>query len=50
MLGIVHIDGRRQVAITEHYISAFFDVYLKGGPPSLLKSRPEYPEIEYAGF
>lgn len=50
MLGIVHIDGTRQVAVTEHFISAFFDVYLKGAPASLLKSRAEYPEVEYAGF
>jgi hypothetical protein len=46
-LGIVHLDGRRQVALTEHYISTFFDVYLKGAPASQLKSQPEYPEIEY---
>jgi predicted dienelactone hydrolase len=47
MLGIVGIDGRRQVAVTEHYISTFFDVYLKGAPASELKSQPEYPEVEY---
>ena len=47
-LGIVRVDGRRQVAVTAHYISAFFDVYLKGAPASKLQSQPEYPEIEYA--
>ncbi|MGD0615254.1 MAG: family membership [Verrucomicrobiota bacterium] len=46
-LGIVRIDGRRQVAVTAHYISTFFDVYLKGAPASELKSQPEYPEVEY---
>jgi dienelactone hydrolase len=46
-LGIVRLDGRRQVALTAHYISAFFDVYLKGAPASELQSQPEYPEIEY---
>jgi len=46
-VSVVRLDGRRQVALTAHYISAFFDVYLKGAPPSELKSRPEYPEIEY---
>jgi dienelactone hydrolase len=46
-LGIVRIDGRRQVVVTAHYISAFFDVYLKGAPASELQSRPEYPEVEY---
>jgi predicted dienelactone hydrolase len=46
-LGIVHLDGRRQVAVTAHCISTFFDVYLKGAPASELKSLQEYPEIEY---
>jgi dienelactone hydrolase len=45
-VGVVRLDGRRQVAVTAHYISAFFDVYLKGAPASKLQS-PEYPEIEY---
>ena len=34
MLGIVRLDGRRQVAVTAHYVSTFFDVYLKGAPAS----------------
>ena len=46
-LGIVPLDGRRQVAVTEYYISTFFDVYLKATPASKLQSQPEYPEIEY---
>jgi dienelactone hydrolase len=46
-LGIVHLDGRRQIAVTKHYISTFFDVYLKGAPVSELASLPEYPEVEY---
>jgi dienelactone hydrolase len=46
-LGIVRLDGRRQVAITTHYISTFFDVYLKGAPASELQSQPAYPEVEY---
>ena len=45
--GVVRLDGRRQVALTAHYISTFFDVYLKGAPAPQLKSQPEYPEIEY---
>ena len=44
-LGLVHIDGRRQLAITAHYIDAFFDAYLKGGPVSALADRSGYPEI-----
>ena len=46
-LGVMHLDGQRQVAITRHYISTFFDVYLKGAPDSELKSQAEYPEVEY---
>jgi dienelactone hydrolase len=46
-VGVVGLDGRRQVALTAHYVSTFFDVYLKGAPASELKSEPEYPEIEY---
>ena len=44
---VVRLDGRRQVALTAHYISTFFDVYLKGAPASELMSQAEYPEIEY---
>jgi hypothetical protein len=46
-LGMVRLVNRRQVAITVHCISIFFDVYLKGAPASELKRQPEYPEIEY---
>jgi dienelactone hydrolase len=46
-VGVVRLDGRRQVALTAHYISTFFDVYLKGAPAYQLQSQPEYPEIEY---
>lgn len=45
-LGIVKLDGRRQIAATAHYINAFFDVYLKGAPPAELKSPSDFPEIE----
>jgi dienelactone hydrolase len=46
-LGIVRIDGRRQVAVTRYYISTFFDVYLKGALASELRAQPGYPEVEY---
>jgi predicted dienelactone hydrolase len=46
-LGIVRLDGRRQVALTAHCLSTFFDVYLQGAPPSKLQSKQGYPEIEY---
>jgi len=46
-LGVVRIDGRRQIVVTTHYVSTFFDVYLKGAPASELKSQHEYPEVEY---
>lgn len=47
MLGILGIDGRRQLALTAHYVHSFFDVYLKGVPDSQLKSRSAHPEIEH---
>jgi len=46
-LGTLGLDGRRQVAVTRHYISTFFDVYLQAAPASQLQSQTEYPEIEY---
>jgi predicted dienelactone hydrolase len=46
-VGIVRIEGRRQIAVTAHYINTFFDVYLKGEPASELQSQPQYPEVEY---
>jgi hypothetical protein len=46
-LGIVRLDGRRQVAVTAHYLSTFFDVYLHGEPTSNLRSEQEYPEVEH---
>jgi hypothetical protein len=46
-LGIVRIDGRRQIEVTNHYISTFFDVFLKGAPASELKSQLSFPEIQY---
>jgi len=30
-LGIVGIDGRRQLAVTARCVHTFFDAYLKGG-------------------
>jgi predicted dienelactone hydrolase len=47
MLGIVRLDGRRQIAVTAHCISTFVDVYLKGAPAAELQAQSEYPEIEY---
>jgi predicted dienelactone hydrolase len=44
-LGILRLDGRRQVIVTAHCIRTFFDVYLKGAPASELKYHREYPEI-----
>jgi predicted dienelactone hydrolase len=46
-LGIVGIDGRRQLAVTEHVIDTFFEVQLNGAPASELRNRSAYPEIEY---
>jgi predicted dienelactone hydrolase len=40
------LDGRRQLAITSHYIDAFFDVYLRREPASKLELQREYPEVK----
>jgi predicted dienelactone hydrolase len=46
-LGVVGIDGRRQLAVTAYCIHSFFDAYLKGASVSPLKiSSPLYPEIQ----
>jgi hypothetical protein len=47
MLGIVGIDGRRQLAVTAYCLRSFFDTYLKGTGPLRLKiSSSLYPEIQ----
>ena len=47
MLGILGIDGRRQLAITAYCVHSFFDAYLKGASVSRLNiSSPLYPEIQ----
>jgi dienelactone hydrolase len=47
MLGILGIDGRRQLAITAYCAHSFFDAYLKGPGVSRLKiSFSLYPEIQ----
>ncbi len=45
-LNIVRLDGRRQLEVTAHCVSTFFDEYLKGAPAANFNSQPEYPEIE----
>jgi dienelactone hydrolase len=47
MLGIVGIDGRRQLAVTAYCLHTFFDAYVKGTGVSRLKIlSPLYPEIQ----
>jgi predicted dienelactone hydrolase len=46
-VGIVRIEGRRQLAVTAYCLHSFFDAYLKGASVSPLKiSSPLYPEIQ----
>jgi predicted dienelactone hydrolase len=45
-LGVIKLDGRRQVALTSHAVVAFFDVYLKGKRADKLSTELECPEIE----
>jgi pimeloyl-ACP methyl ester carboxylesterase len=47
-LGIMHLEGRRQVEITERIISTFFDNGLKGtAPVSALRVEIQYPEVQF---
>lgn len=46
MLGVLRIDGRRQVEITAQCIRTFFDVHLSGAPASELTTQLHCPEIE----
>ena len=46
-LGVVGIDGRRQLAVTTYCVHSFFDTHLKGASVSRLEiSSPLYPEIQ----
>jgi hypothetical protein len=46
-LGLVHIDGRRQVEVTAHCIRAFFDNYLKHRSTSRVNIPSSlYPEVQ----
>jgi dienelactone hydrolase len=46
-LGIVAIDGRRQLAVTVYCVHTFFDTYLKRtGASPLTLSSPLYPELQ----
>jgi len=46
MVGVVGIDGRRQLAVTAYCVHSFFDAYLKGAGVARLELRsPLYPEI-----
>jgi len=47
MLGIVGIDGRRQLDVTAYCVRSFFDAYLKGASVSRIEiSSRLYPEIQ----
>ena len=47
MLGVVGIDGRRQLAVTAYCVRSFFDAYLKAAGASRLDiASAQYPEIE----
>jgi dienelactone hydrolase len=48
LIGVVGIDGRRQLAITAYCVRGFFDAHLKSESGSQLKiSSALYPEIEF---
>lgn len=48
LLGILQMSGRRQITITRDCLRTFFDVYLRGAPPSTLGRLSNYPQIEYS--
>jgi predicted dienelactone hydrolase len=49
MVGIIGMDGRRQLAITAAYVHSWFDVQLKGLPNSTLDQLSAiYPEVHTA--
>ena len=45
--GVVHMDGRRQLAVTEYCMRSFFDAYLKGtNTLPITISSSQYPEVQ----
>jgi hypothetical protein len=45
-LGVVELDGRRQVVVTAHSIRTFFDIFLNDLPASDFKNFSDDPEVE----
>jgi hypothetical protein len=46
LFGILRIEGRRQVAVKEQSVGAFFDVYLNGAPKSKLEALAQIPGVQ----
>ncbi len=46
-LGIVRLDGHRQIAITIEYINEFVLDHLKEKPARKLKNRLKFPELQF---
>jgi predicted dienelactone hydrolase len=44
-VGVLPLDGRRQLEMTTHYLDRFFDVTLRGAPAEELNSPGYYPEV-----
>lgn len=45
-LHVIPLEGRRQVGVSAHLITTFFDVYLRGAPASRLEDRPDFSEAK----
>lgn len=45
-LGLVRLDGHRQLEVSVHFVTEFFDVYLRGAPMSKIADRPDYAEAK----
>jgi dienelactone hydrolase len=46
LVGVLGMDGRRQLAVTAHCLHSFFDAHLKKDGTSAKIALQEYPEIE----
>lgn len=46
VIGVLGIDGRRQLAVTAYCVHSFFDAYLKGTTARPPIPSPLYPEIQ----
>ena len=49
VVGVLHINGRRQIEVTAHAVDTFFDAYLKHEGSARAVASGEFPEIVPSG-